>query len=92
MVVLDAAFHVLQLIQHGEHVDELPEGQQVRLGDEVFPALGVTQTTDFPAEAIDCSTLGERKTRGVNERFFRNLAFVQQTASADAERALPGST
>lgn len=65
MVVLDAAFHVLQLIQHSEHVDELPEGQQVRLGDKVFSALGVTQTTDFPTETVDCCSLEERDGFGV---------------------------
>lgn len=60
MVVLHAAFHVLQLIQHGEHVDELAEGQQVRLGHKVFPALCVTQAADFPAKAVDGRALKDR--------------------------------
>lgn len=61
VVVFDAAFHVLQLVQHGKHVDKLPEGQQVRLGDKVLPALGVTQTADLAAETIDGCALRENK-------------------------------
>lgn len=53
MIILDAALHVLQLVQHRKHVDELPEGQQVRLRDKVFPALCVTQTANFPTEAVN---------------------------------------
>lgn len=64
VVVLDAAFHVLQLIQHSEHVDELSEGKQVRLRDKVLPALSVTETTDFPTETVNSCALGERKRRG----------------------------
>lgn len=59
VVVLDAALHVLQLVQHGKHVDELSQGEQVRLGYEVLPALGVTQTAHLAAEAIDRRTLGK---------------------------------
>lgn len=61
VVVFDAALHVLQLVQHGKHVDKLPEGQQVRLGDKVLPALGVTQTADLAAETIDGCALRENK-------------------------------
>lgn len=53
MVILYTAFHVLQLIQHGEHVDELAEGEQVRLGHKVFPALCVTQAADLSAKAVN---------------------------------------
>lgn len=31
MVVLNAALHVLQFIQHGKHVDEFAQREQVRL-------------------------------------------------------------
>lgn len=61
MVVFNAALHVLQLVQHGKHVDKLPEGQQVRLGNKVLPALGVTQTADLAAETIDGCALRENK-------------------------------
>lgn len=64
MVVLDAAFHVLQLIQHSEHVDELSEGKQVRLRDKVLSALSVTETTDLPAETVNSCALEEIKRRG----------------------------
>lgn len=57
MVVLDAAFHILQLVQHGEHVDKLAEGEQVRLGHKVLPALCVTQAADLPTKAVDGSAL-----------------------------------
>lgn len=57
MVVLDAALHVLQLVQYGEHVDELPQGEQVSLGYEVLPALGVTQATHLAAEPVDRGAL-----------------------------------
>lgn len=53
MVVLDAALHILQLVQDGEHVDELAQGQEVGLGDEVLPALGVAQPLDLTAEPLD---------------------------------------
>lgn len=53
MVILHTAFHILQLIQHGEHVDELAEGEQVRLGHKVFPALCVTQAADLSAKAVN---------------------------------------
>lgn len=90
VVVLDAAFHVLQLVQHRKHVDEFPEGQQVRLGDEVFSALGVTQTTDFSTETVDCCTLEERDDLG-----FCNWAapyYSQGESLLNVGCKLPGST
>lgn len=60
MVVFDAAFHVLQLVEHSKHVDELPQSQQIGLGDKVLPALRVTQAPDFSAEAVDGCALQER--------------------------------
>lgn len=59
VVVLDAALHVLQLVQHGKHVDELSQGEQVGLGYKVLPALGVTQATHLTTKTIDGSTLGK---------------------------------
>jgi len=59
VVVLDAALHVLELIQDGEHVDELAQRQQVRLGHKVLPALGVAQTPYLPTEPVYSRTLGE---------------------------------
>lgn len=53
VVILHAAFHILQLIQHSEHVDELAEGEQVCLRHKVFSALCVTQPTDLSAKAVD---------------------------------------
>lgn len=52
MVVLDAALHVLQLVQHCKHVDELAQGEQVGLGHKVLPPLGVAQALDLAAEAF----------------------------------------
>lgn len=52
VVVLHAALHVLQFVQHSEHVDELSQGHQVSLGHKVLPALGVAQATDLPTEAV----------------------------------------
>lgn len=59
MVVLNAALHVLQLVQYSEHVNELSEGQQVRLRDKVLPALGVAQAADLPTETVDRRALDE---------------------------------
>lgn len=53
MVVLDAALHVLQLVQDGEHVDELAQRQEVGLGDEVLPPLGMAQPLHLAAEPLD---------------------------------------
>lgn len=71
VIIFDAAFHVLQLIQHSKHVDELPQSQQVCLGDKVFPALCVTQTTDLSAETVNCHALQERRhIRSINQANF----------------------
>lgn len=64
MVVLHAAFHVLQFIQHSEHVNELSEGKQVRFRDKVLSALSVTEATDLPTETVNSCALEERKGRG----------------------------
>jgi len=53
VVVLDAALHVLQLVQHGEHVDELAQCQQVRLRHKVLAPLGVTEAFHLAAESLD---------------------------------------
>lgn len=52
MVVLDAALHVLQLVQHSKHVDELAQGEQVGLRHKVLPPLSVAQALDLAAEAF----------------------------------------
>lgn len=59
MIVLNAALHVLQFVQHSKHVDELSQGEQVRLGYKVLPALGVTQAPHLTTETIDRSALGK---------------------------------
>lgn len=53
MVVLDAALHILQLIQDGEHVDELAQGQKVGLGDKVLPPLSMAEPLHLTAEPLD---------------------------------------
>lgn len=52
MVVLNAALHVLQFIQHGKHVDELAQREQVRLRHKVLPPLSVTQAFHLTAKAL----------------------------------------
>lgn len=53
MVVLDAALHILELIQDGEHVDELAQGQEVGLRDKVLPPLSMAKTLHLTAEPLD---------------------------------------
>lgn len=53
MVVLDAALHILQLVQDCEHVDELAQGQEVGLRDEVLPTLSMAQPLHLTAEPLD---------------------------------------
>lgn len=69
MVVLDAALHVLQLVQHRKHVDELAQGEQVGLGHKVLPPLGVAQALDLAAEALYGFSLqrGKKKEEGLSE-------------------------
>lgn len=57
MIVLDAALHVLQLIQDGKHVDELAQGQEVGLRDKVLPPLGMAQPLHLIAEPFNGLTL-----------------------------------
>ena len=64
MVVLHTALHVLELVQDGEHVDELPQREEVRLRHKVLTALRVAQPPDLPAEPVYGRTLGGRSRRG----------------------------
>jgi hypothetical protein len=50
VVVFDARFHVLQLVEDGKHVYEFPKRQQIRLGDEILPFLLMTQASNFSTE------------------------------------------
>jgi hypothetical protein len=52
VVILHGAFHVLELVQDSEHVDELAEGEQVRLRDKVLAFLLVREAFHFAAEAF----------------------------------------
>lgn len=61
MVVLDAALHVLQLVQHRKHVDELAQSKQVGFGHKVLPSLSVAQALDLAAEAFDGFSLQKRR-------------------------------
>lgn len=65
MVILDAALHILQLIQDREHVDELAQGQEVGLGDKVLPPLSMAEPLHLTAEPLDGLALqaGGRKVR-----------------------------
>ena len=63
MVVLDAALHILQLVQDGEHVDELAQGQEVSFGDKVLPPFRVTQPLHLTTESLDGLTLREQGRR-----------------------------
>lgn len=63
MVVLDAALHVLQLVQHRKHVDELAQSEQVGLGHKVLPPLSVAQALDLAAEAFYGFSLQEGRNR-----------------------------
>lgn len=75
MVILDTAFHILQLIQYGKHVDELAEGKQVRLGHKVFPALCVTQAADLSAKAVNGGALKD------SDVLHLSIYFKQHSAS-----------
>lgn len=61
MVIFHTALHVLKLVQHGKHVDELPQREKVGLRHEVLPTLGVTESTHFPTETIYRSALKEER-------------------------------
>lgn len=52
IIILDRTLHILELVQHGEHVDELAQGQQICLGDEIATFLRVAQAADLTAETL----------------------------------------
>lgn len=53
MIILDAALHVLQLIQDSKHVDELAQSEEISLRHEVLPPLSVAQALHLAAEPLD---------------------------------------
>ena len=53
MVILDAALHVLEFIQHCEHVDELAQREQVGLRHKVLPPLSVAETLHLATEPLN---------------------------------------
>lgn len=79
MVVLDAALHVLQLVQHRKHVDELAQSEQVGLRHKVLPPLSVAQALDLAAEAFYGFSLQKGKER-IN---FLNLPACQRSKQND---------
>lgn len=52
VIVLNAALHVLQFVQHCKHVNEFAQSEQVGLGHKVLPSLGMTQTLHFTTETL----------------------------------------
>lgn len=70
VVILHAALHVLQLIQHSKHVDELAQGDQVGLRNKVLPSLRVAQAPHLPTETLDGIPL--RRGSGDSKAAFRN--------------------
>lgn len=62
MIIFDAALHVLQLIQDGEHVDELAQSEEIGLRHEVLPPLSVAQALHLAAEPLDGLALRGRAT------------------------------
>lgn len=57
MVILNAALHVLQFIQHGKHVDEFAQREQVGLRHKVLSPLSMTEALHLTAEALYCFPL-----------------------------------
>lgn len=57
VVILHTALHVLKFIQDCKHIDEFAQGQQVGLGNKIFPSLSMTQSLDLAAEALNSLTL-----------------------------------
>lgn len=53
MVILHTALHVLQLVQHSKHVDELAQGDQVGFGHEVLPSLRMAQAPHLPTKTLN---------------------------------------
>ena len=64
VVVFDARLHVLQLIEHGEHVDELAEREQVGLGDEILAFLLMAEPLHLGREAVDSLPLRGARASG----------------------------
>ena len=62
MVIFDTALHVLQLIQDGEHVNELAQCEEIGLGDKVLPPLSVAQALHLAAEPLDSLALEGSRT------------------------------
>lgn len=52
VIVLDAALHVLEFVQHRKHVDEFAQREQVGLRHKVLPPLSVAQTLHLATEAL----------------------------------------
>lgn len=77
VVIFDTALHVLQLIQHGKHVNEFPQRQEIGLGDKILPSLRMAQALHLAAEPLDGLTLednGRRKyLTGVLSGLSRNV-------------------
>lgn len=53
VVVLHAALHVLQFIQHSKHVNELAQCDQVGFRHEVLPSLRMAQAPHLPTESLN---------------------------------------
>lgn len=62
MVIFDTALHVLQLIQDSKHVNELPQREEIGLGDKVLPPLSVAQALHLTAEPLDSLALEGNRT------------------------------
>lgn len=62
VVVLHTTLHVLQLVQHCEHIDEFAQSEQVGLRHKVFPPFSVAQTLHFATEALDRLPLEKQET------------------------------
>lgn len=69
MVIFDTALHVLQLIQDSKHVDELAQGEEIGLGDEVLPPLSMTQALHLTAEPLNSLALESSRT-GSSQQWF----------------------
>ena len=53
VVVLHARLHVLELVEHGEHVDELAEREQVGFAHELALLLRMTQSPHLRAKRVN---------------------------------------
>lgn len=53
VIILDAGFHVLELINDSEHVEHFAECEQVALADKLAPPLRLTQPPHLLAKAAD---------------------------------------